>query len=132
IQSCLRHHLRLSTHLSTPILSQRGYFGELMRSYRIEHLPSPVEVPYIPEPEYPKYLVPSNDEAPIKDQPLPADALPVALSPGYVANSNMEEDLKEDPEEDSKEDHSNYPADGGDDDDEFSDNDDMDDEDEEP
>ncbi|GJU80329.1 hypothetical protein Tco_1282694 [Tanacetum coccineum] len=59
----------------------------------------------------------------MEDQPLPADASPVALSLGYVANS----DLEEDPEED----HADYPADGGDDDDEPSD-DDTDDEDEEP
>ncbi|GJX54339.1 hypothetical protein Tco_0282708 [Tanacetum coccineum] len=95
-----------------------------------EHPPSPVEVPYVPEPEYPEYLVPSDDEAPMEDQPLPADASPVALSPGYVADS----DLEEDPEEDSEEDHADYPADGGDDDDEPSDDDDddTDDEDEEP
>ncbi|GJT52327.1 hypothetical protein Tco_0978484 [Tanacetum coccineum] len=92
-----------------------------------KHPPSPVEIPYIPEPEYPKYLVTSEDEAPMKDQPLPADASPVALSPGYVPNS--------DPEEDSKEEHADYPADGGDGDDEPSDddiNDDTDDDDEEP
>nr|GEX31674.1 hypothetical protein [Tanacetum cinerariifolium] len=47
---------------------------------------------YVPEPEYPEYLVPS---------------------PGYVADS----DPKEDPEEDPKEDPVDYPADGGDDDD---------------
>ncbi|GKB37097.1 hypothetical protein Tco_0882039 [Tanacetum coccineum] len=88
-----------------------------------EHPPSPVEVPYIPEPEYPEYIVPSDDEAPMEDQPLPADASPVALSPGYVADSNPEEDPKEDPEED----HADYPADGGDDDDEPSDDDDDDD-----
>ncbi|GKA29053.1 hypothetical protein Tco_0715298, partial [Tanacetum coccineum] len=100
-----------------------------------EHPPSPFEVPYVPEPEYPEYLVPSDDEAPIEDQPLHADASPVALSPGYVADS----DLEEDPEEDSEEDHVDYPADGGDDDDEPSndddddnDDDDTDDEDEEP
>ncbi|GKF79214.1 hypothetical protein Tco_0234782, partial [Tanacetum coccineum] len=63
------------------------------------------------------------------DQPLPADALPTALSPGYVADSDSDED----PEEDPKEDHTNYPADGGDGDDEPSDDDDdTDDEDEEP
>ncbi|GKE42407.1 hypothetical protein Tco_1469691, partial [Tanacetum coccineum] len=84
-----------------------------------EHPPSPVEVPYIPEPEYPEYLVPSDDEAPIEDQPLPADASPVALSPGYVADFDLEED--------SKEDHADYLADGGDDDDELSDDDDDDD-----
>ncbi|GKC06649.1 hypothetical protein Tco_0998259, partial [Tanacetum coccineum] len=45
----------------------------------------------------------------IDDQPLPDDASPTALSPGYVANSNLEEDPEEDPAE--------YPVDGGDDDD---------------
>ncbi|GKC54044.1 hypothetical protein Tco_1076789 [Tanacetum coccineum] len=72
-----------------------------------EHLPSS---DYVPGPEYPEYLVPSDDEVPIEDQPLPADASPTALSPGYVADS----DPKEDPEEDPAE----YPAYGGDDDDE--------------
>ncbi|GJV47117.1 hypothetical protein Tco_1437329 [Tanacetum coccineum] len=86
-----------------------------------EHPPSRVEVPYIPEPEYPEYLVPSDDEAPIEDQPLPVDASPVALSPGYVVDFDLEED--------SEEDYANYPADRGDDDDEPSDDDDDDDDD---
>ncbi|GKD76120.1 hypothetical protein Tco_1334402, partial [Tanacetum coccineum] len=81
-----------------------------------EHPPSPV---YVHEPEYPKYLVPSRDEAPIEDQPLPADASPTALSPGYMADS--------DPEEDPEEDHADYLADGGDGDDEPSNGDDDDD-----
>ncbi|GJV62232.1 hypothetical protein Tco_1468332 [Tanacetum coccineum] len=95
-----------------------------------EHPPLPAEVPYVPEPEYPEYLVPSDDEAPGEDQPLPVDASPVPLSSGYVADSDSEED----PEEDPKEDHADYPADGGDGDDEPSDDDDddTDDEDEEP
>ncbi|GJU48479.1 hypothetical protein Tco_1218034 [Tanacetum coccineum] len=97
-----------------------------------EHPPSPIEIPYVPEPEYPEYLVPSEDEAPMEDQPLPADASPVALSPGYVPDSDPEED----PEEDSEEEHADYPADGGDGDDEPSDDDtdddDADDDDEEP
>ncbi|GJZ11756.1 hypothetical protein Tco_0546515 [Tanacetum coccineum] len=95
-----------------------------------EHPPSPAEVPYIPEPEYPEYLVPFDDEAPWEDQPLLADASPIALLPGYVADSDLEEDPKEDP----KEDHADYPADGGDGDNEPSDDDDDDtnDEDEEP
>ncbi|GJX76589.1 hypothetical protein Tco_0323400, partial [Tanacetum coccineum] len=37
----------------------------------------------------------------MKDQPLYADASPTALSPGYIADSNLKED-KEDPEEDHK------------------------------
>ncbi|GJX47283.1 reverse transcriptase domain-containing protein [Tanacetum coccineum] len=93
-----------------------------------EHPPSHVEVPYIPEPESPEYLVPFDARAPLEDQPLPVDASPIALSPCYVADS----DLEEDPEED----HVDYPADGGDDDDEPSDDDndddDTDDGDEEP
>ncbi|GJX47235.1 hypothetical protein Tco_0272425 [Tanacetum coccineum] len=90
-----------------------------------EHPPSPDYVPgpeepeqaplspdYVPEPEYPEYLVPSDVEVPIEDQPN--DALPTALLPGYVADSDPKEDLEEDPEEDP----ADYPADGGDDDDE--------------
>ncbi|GJZ84268.1 hypothetical protein Tco_0649607 [Tanacetum coccineum] len=97
-----------------------------------EHPPSPVEVPYVLEPEYPKYLVPSNAEEPLEDQPLPTNASPNALSPGYLAESDPDKDPEEDPEED----HADYPADGGDGDDEPSDDDDDDDdtgdEDEEP
>ncbi|GJU72722.1 hypothetical protein Tco_1264127 [Tanacetum coccineum] len=71
----------------------------------------------------------ADAEVPLEDQPLPTDALPTALSPGYMTDF----DPKEDPEEDPEEDHADYPADGGDDDDEPSDNDDddTDDEDEE-
>ncbi|GKG47887.1 hypothetical protein Tco_0507372, partial [Tanacetum coccineum] len=56
----------------------------------------------------------------IEDQPLPDNASPTALSPGYVADS----DPKEDPEVDP----TKYPANGGYDDDD--DDDDKDDEDE--
>ncbi|GKG53099.1 hypothetical protein Tco_0552367, partial [Tanacetum coccineum] len=55
----------------------------------------------------PEYLVPTDVEASLEDQPLPADALPTALSPGYVADF----DLEEDPEEDPDEDHADYLAD---------------------
>ncbi|GJS24232.1 hypothetical protein Tco_0452864 [Tanacetum coccineum] len=83
-----------------------------------EHLLSP---DYVPCPEHP----PSPVDIPY---PLPADASPTALSPGYVADS--------DPEEDPKEDHTVDPADRGDGNDEPSDDDDDDDdtdgEDEEP
>ncbi|GJV61733.1 hypothetical protein Tco_1467833, partial [Tanacetum coccineum] len=97
-----------------------------------EHPPSPVKVPYVPEPKYPEYLVPFDVEAPLEDQPLPADASPTTFSLGYVVDSDLDEDPKEDPEED----HADYPADGGYGDDEPSDDDDVDDdtddEDEEP
>ncbi|GKC52056.1 hypothetical protein Tco_1074801 [Tanacetum coccineum] len=81
----------------------------------------PLSLNYVPKPQYLKYLVPSDTEAPIDDQPLPDDASPTALSSGYISDSDPEEDLEEDPEEDP----ADYPADGGDDaDDESSDNDD--------
>ncbi|GJU24363.1 hypothetical protein Tco_1162984 [Tanacetum coccineum] len=86
-----------------------------------EHPPSPV---YVPKPEYPEYFVPSDVEAPIEDQPLPADASPTALSSGYIADSGLEED-----EEDPKEDPADNPADGGDDDNDESYDDDDDDDD---
>ncbi|GJQ99091.1 putative reverse transcriptase domain-containing protein [Tanacetum coccineum] len=88
-----------------------------------EHPPLHAEVPYVPEPKYPEYLVPSDDEAPWEDQPLPTDASPIALSPGYVADSDSEEDSKEDTEED----HADYPTNRGGDNDEPSDDDDDDD-----
>ncbi|GJZ64193.1 hypothetical protein Tco_0620614, partial [Tanacetum coccineum] len=80
-----------------------------------EHPPSPDYLPgleepkqaplspdYILEPEYPEYLAPSDVEAPIEDQPLP-------------------EDFEEDP--------ADYSVDGGDDDDDESSIDDDDDDD---
>nr|GEX35471.1 putative reverse transcriptase domain-containing protein [Tanacetum cinerariifolium] len=88
-----------------------------------KHPPLPVEIPYVPEPEYPEYLAPSDDEAPLEDQPLPADASPFASSLEYVADSDPEEDLDKDP----KHEQANYPADGGDGDDEPSNDDDDDD-----
>ncbi|GJR96298.1 hypothetical protein Tco_0268472 [Tanacetum coccineum] len=90
-----------------------------------EHPPSPIKVPYVPEPEYPKYLVPSDVEAPLEDQPLHTDASPIALSPSYVADSDPDKDPGEDPEEE----HADNPTDGGDDDDEPFDDDDTNDED---
>ncbi|GJW91765.1 reverse transcriptase domain-containing protein [Tanacetum coccineum] len=56
----------------------------------------------------------------MEDQPLPADASPTALSAGYIADFNSEED---------EEDPADHPADGGDNDDNESSNDDDDDDD---
>ncbi|GJW69773.1 reverse transcriptase domain-containing protein [Tanacetum coccineum] len=60
----------------------------------------------------------------MEDQSLPADSSPTALSPGYIADFNPEED-KEDPEEDP----AGHPVDGGDNDDNESSIDDDDDDD---
>nr|GFD61610.1 hypothetical protein [Tanacetum cinerariifolium] len=57
----------------------------------------------------------------MKDQPLPADASPTALSPGYVVDSKDEKDPKEDP--------TDYHADRGNNRDDESSNDDDDDDD---
>nr|GEV58587.1 hypothetical protein [Tanacetum cinerariifolium] len=81
-----------------------------------EHPPSPIEIPYAPEPEYPEYLAPSDDEAPLEDQPLPADASPTAASPGYMTDSNPEEDPEEGPEEDPEEDPKEDPEEDPEDD----------------
>nr|GFD36258.1 hypothetical protein [Tanacetum cinerariifolium] len=51
----------------------------------------------------------------MEDQPLLADASPIALLPDYVVDSNMEKD-----EKDPKEDPANYPADRGNNDDDES------------
>nr|GEW65992.1 hypothetical protein [Tanacetum cinerariifolium] len=90
-----------------------------------EHLPSPIEIPYVPELEYLEYIESSDDEEPLEDQPLPADASPIIPSPDYVVDSDPKEDPKEDPEDDQ----ADYPADGGDGDNEPSDDDDDDDDD---
>nr|GFB51308.1 hypothetical protein [Tanacetum cinerariifolium] len=87
---------------------------------------------FVPESEYPEYLEPFDDEAPLEDQPLPADASPIAASPDYVADSDPEEDPEEDPKEDPEDDQADYPADRGDGDDEPSVNDDDDTDDEDP
>nr|GFC82581.1 hypothetical protein [Tanacetum cinerariifolium] len=60
----------------------------------------------------------------MEDQPLPVDASPTALSPGYVVDSDPEKD-----EKDPKEDPADYPANRGDNDDDESSNDDNDDDD---
>nr|GFA24064.1 hypothetical protein [Tanacetum cinerariifolium] len=56
---------------------------------------------FVPEPVYPEYI-PLEDEhvLPAEEQPLPPVNLPTAESPGYVAESDPEEDPKyEDDEE---------------------------------
>ncbi|GJU48369.1 putative reverse transcriptase domain-containing protein [Tanacetum coccineum] len=129
-------------------VAQQGQAPPLSPAY----VPGPMEldehVPvYVPEPEHPEYLVPSDDDIQVEDQPYVDDASPIFESPGHITDSeSMEEDSidypdepeddDEDPQEDPEEDHTDYPADGEDGDDEPSDDDDddddTDDEDEEP
>ncbi|GJZ63000.1 hypothetical protein Tco_0619421, partial [Tanacetum coccineum] len=91
-----------------------GYDGLLM------HPVDPPSPDYVPGPEEP-------EQAPLSpDYPYAADTSPIALSLGYITDS----DLEEDPEDESEDGPADYPADEGDDDDDLS-GDDVDDEDEE-
>ncbi|GKE97137.1 hypothetical protein Tco_1581992, partial [Tanacetum coccineum] len=94
----------------------------------LEQASPPLSPAYVHEQVYPEYLAPSDDDISIKYQPLPADASPTALSPGYIADA----DPKEDPDEDLEEDPADYLVDGGDEEkeEEESSGDDTDDEDE--
>nr|GEX05704.1 putative reverse transcriptase domain-containing protein [Tanacetum cinerariifolium] len=70
-----------------------------------------------------RYAYPGwNRGEPMEDQPLPADASPTALSPGYIVDYDPEKD-----EKDPKEDPAYYPADRENNDDDESSNDDDDD-----
>ncbi|GJS59611.1 putative reverse transcriptase domain-containing protein [Tanacetum coccineum] len=72
---------------------------------------------YVPEPIYPEYIPLEDDhEFPAEEQPLPPIDSPTAESPGYITESDPEED-PEGYEDDETEDGSgfDYPMDGGDD-----------------
>ncbi|GJY26551.1 hypothetical protein Tco_0401277 [Tanacetum coccineum] len=74
---------------------------------------SPPPLDFVPEPMYPEYI-PQEDEIlpPAEEQPLLAAASPTADSPGYVPESDLEEEPEED-DEDPEEDPADYPADKG-------------------
>nr|GEZ40390.1 hypothetical protein [Tanacetum cinerariifolium] len=76
--------------------------------------PSPVYIPYVPEP------------------PLPVAATPTIDSTGYISESDLDEDLEDDDDEDPEEDPADYPADHDDEEEEEEPSgDDADEEDEE-
>nr|GEW78295.1 hypothetical protein [Tanacetum cinerariifolium] len=83
------------------------------------HLVDPSSTDYVPGPEEPK------KEVPVKDQPYVVADLPIALSSGYIADSDPKEDL----EDESEDGPTDYPVDGDDDDDGDSLRNDADDED---
>nr|GEV78247.1 putative reverse transcriptase domain-containing protein [Tanacetum cinerariifolium] len=64
---------------------------------------------YVQEPKYLDYLEPPADDIVAEDQPRANDAVPTALSPGYIADSDPKEDPKEDPEEEENVDYANEP-----------------------
>ncbi|GJR65037.1 hypothetical protein Tco_0011102 [Tanacetum coccineum] len=105
-------------------VAQQGQAPPLSLAYVLDPMELDEHVlVYVPEPEHPKYHVPSNDDI----QSMDGDSIDYSDEP---------EDDDEDLEEDLEEDHTDYPADGEDGDDEPSNNDDddddTDDEDEEP
>ncbi|GKE23670.1 hypothetical protein Tco_1435182, partial [Tanacetum coccineum] len=83
---------------------------------------APLSPDYVPGSEYSEYLAPSDGEIPVEDQPYAVANSPIALSPGYVADS--------DPDENSEDGLIDYPADGGDGDDDDSFDDDEEEEEE--
>nr|GEV73513.1 hypothetical protein [Tanacetum cinerariifolium] len=96
------------------------------------------DLDFVPEPIYPEYI-PLEDEHILsaEEQPLPPIDSPTAESPGYVAESDLEEDPEEYEDDETVDGPIDYPMDGGDDGDDdegnsFGDNaDDEDEEDEE-
>ncbi|GJR51763.1 hypothetical protein Tco_1402284 [Tanacetum coccineum] len=96
-------------------------------SSTVTYTSAPLSPEYVPEPVYPEYLAPSDDDIPVEYQPLPADDSQTALSPGYITDSDSEEDPEEDPKDDPEEDPADYLVDGGDKEEKESSRDDVDD-----
>ncbi|GJT43695.1 hypothetical protein Tco_0952410 [Tanacetum coccineum] len=55
-----------------------------------EHPPSPIEIPFVPEPEYPEYLSNFRRKGTHEDQPYPLMASPVPY-PRLLPDSDPEE-----------------------------------------
>ncbi|GKC79568.1 hypothetical protein Tco_1130342 [Tanacetum coccineum] len=95
---------------------------------------APPSPDYIPGPEDPQTPpVPQDEDEPAEEQPLPPVDSPTAQSPGYVTESDPEEDLEEYEDDATEDGLIDYPMDGGDDgddDDKNSFGDDVNDEDE--
>nr|GEW70060.1 cysteine-rich receptor-like protein kinase [Tanacetum cinerariifolium] len=91
---------------------------------------TPLSPDYVLGPEYPKYLAPSYEEVPVKDKPYVAADLPIALSSGYITESDPKEDPEEEDDEDHEEDPDDYLTDRDDDDEEESSEGNADDEEE--
>nr|GEW03794.1 putative reverse transcriptase domain-containing protein [Tanacetum cinerariifolium] len=73
--------------------------------------PSPVYIQYVPEPIYLEFMPPEDDVLLAEEQPLPAAVSPTAYSPGYITESDPEEDPQEEDDKDLEEDPTNYPTD---------------------
>ncbi|GKF88618.1 hypothetical protein Tco_0259495, partial [Tanacetum coccineum] len=78
---------------------------------------------------YPEFMPPEDDVLLAEEQPLPAAVSPTAESPGYITESDLEEEPEED-DEDLEKDPTNYPTDRDDEEEEESFKDDANDEEE--
>ncbi|GKE27868.1 hypothetical protein Tco_1443252, partial [Tanacetum coccineum] len=91
----------------------------------------PHDLDNVPEPIYPEYILLEDEHVfLVEEQPLPPVDYPTAESPGYVTESDLEEDPEEYEDNETEDGSVDYPMDGGDDDDGDSSRDDADDEDE--
>nr|GFA27532.1 hypothetical protein [Tanacetum cinerariifolium] len=86
-----------------------------------------------PQMEYPEYIPPEDEVFLAEEQPLPDAASPTTNSPGYIPESDLDEDPEDDDDEDPEEDPADYPADHDDEEEEEEElsRDDADEEDEE-
>ncbi|GKD51166.1 hypothetical protein Tco_1280142 [Tanacetum coccineum] len=66
---------------------------------------------YVPKPIYPEFMPPKDDVFPAEEQPLPDAVSPTIDSPGYITESDPEEEDDKDPGEDP----TDYPIDRDDD-----------------
>ncbi|GJX01962.1 hypothetical protein Tco_0185875 [Tanacetum coccineum] len=69
----------------------------------LEEPQSPPQLEFVPELMYPEYIPQEDKILPAEEQPLPAAAAsPTADSPGYVPESDLEEELEEDDDKQHK------------------------------
>ncbi|GKG01078.1 hypothetical protein Tco_0305783, partial [Tanacetum coccineum] len=107
-------------------------YAYIMAAYQVlpspDYIPSPEEpqspppLDFVPKLLYPKYMPQEDEILSDEEQPLPAAASPTADTPGYVPESDLEEEPEVD-DEDPEEDPADYLADWDDDDDEDEDED---------
>ncbi|GJU78621.1 hypothetical protein Tco_1275691 [Tanacetum coccineum] len=71
---------------------------------------SPPPLDFVPESMYLEYIPLEDEILPAEEQPLPATGSPTADSPGYVPESDLEEELEADDDNDPEEDPTDYPA----------------------
>nr|GFB59777.1 hypothetical protein [Tanacetum cinerariifolium] len=113
-------------HFQNIALVQKGLYGTFMHTFM--HM----LVAALVEPVYPEYIPPEDDVFLAEEQPLPVATSPTAESPGYILESDLNEDPEEDDDEDPEEDPTDYPGNHDDEEEEEEPSgDDVDEEDEE-